>query len=100
MIPANCVTVGEDPLGKLEVYLPGGSATECDDELASGGDGFGPDSQYSELYVAHDLPTGTPACAIGIAHVFPCGLSARTLASQISSSAPANACDSGCAVGS
>jgi hypothetical protein len=79
----NCVIVGEGPLGKFEAYIPAATPAQCDAELASAREGFGPDSSSSRLYVGHEVPSGTPACVIGVAQVFTSGLTADTMKSRM-----------------
>jgi hypothetical protein len=78
-----CVIVGNGPLGRFEAYVPGATVAQCEAELASAREGFGPDNSASTLYIVHVLPSGTPACVIGITQVFTYGLTADTLVSQL-----------------
>lgn len=78
-----CVIVMDGPLGRLEAYIPGATAAQCNAELASARENFGPDSSSSKLYIVNDVPSGTPACVVGITQMFAYGLTSDAVAAQI-----------------
>jgi hypothetical protein len=85
VVPASapCVIVADGPLGRFQAYLPGATSAQCDAELASARENFGPDSVSSRLYLSRVVPVGTPTCIVGVAQFFTSGPSASALAAQV-----------------
>ena len=82
-LPPPCVLVMDGPLGRMAFYTPRASVSECAALMASARDGFGPDSASSSLYLSHDVPTGAPACVVGVTQVFTYGSNAETYGAQV-----------------
>jgi hypothetical protein len=82
-----CVLVLDGPAGRLEMWLHGATAAQCEVQLAAVRKSVGPDTSASRLYLTGVVPSGKPVCtknlSEGVVDVFTSGSVAASLGSQV-----------------